>query len=623
MLPMKKLTLIAASLVLLVTSNASAITPQEIMTLARIGVSADEMIKAIDRDKTVFNLSVTEILELKKAGIPDKVLKYMLKTPQIYGEDEPGKTPGDKKPPTAVEEMTPEERAALEARQRAEAERLAEEARRASEAQRRAFAQGILKKGMDLADDESCVPAIQTFLDFIQQGGFQRGTDEHYTAWYGIAHALSKCDLHQSAARYLVDVLLEGPEKPFFQQSFWALRDIRKKINYSPPDLEELTKFSVSSFSRRFQDEYAYFLGEFFYDYSNYTRALKYFEEVSDDSPDYPKALYLTGLVQTQNNLYRSAVQSFQGAIIAAETLGEAGEVATLAYLALARIAYEAQNFDAAIYYYRKVPADSPKVATSFYESAWTYFLKGDYSRALGTFHALHSPYFSHYFYPELWILEATAYVNMCRPKLAREAINQFDARVNALSVPLKQLLGKLRTPQDYFRALVGIVKQEKTYLIDKRVVRPVLSNVEFYNLYTTVRQIEREERILGQFQNELGQFGGDLMAKLGALRQSRMNEAGIKVQQILKNLEGELADYAVKKLELEVDLDAIEIEQQTKLALGEEPEQVDETAETGGSSAIVGSDSMRWRFEGEYWRDEIPGFRSFLSSKCPKEPGL
>ncbi|MFT5430660.1 MAG: tetratricopeptide (TPR) repeat protein [Myxococcota bacterium] len=620
---MKKYTLIAASLILLVASNAAAISPQEIMTLARIGVSADEMIKAIDRDKTVFKLSVSEILELKKAGIPDKVLKYMLKTPQIYGDEtDTGATP-PQTPPTTPDEMTPEERAALEARQRAEAERLAEDARKASEAQRQAFAQGILKKGMDLARSQECVPAIKTFLDFINQGGYQRGTDEHYTAWYGIAHALGQCDLHQSAARYLVDVVLEGPEKPFFQQSFWDLRAIRAKINYSPPDLEELTKFSVANFSRRFQDEYNYFLGEFFYDYSNYSRALKYFEAVSDDAPDYPKALYLTGLVQTQNSLYRSAVQSFQGAIIAAESIDGAEDVATLAYLALARIAYEAQNFDAAIYYYRKVPSDSPKVATGFYESAWTYFVKGDYSRALGTFHALHSPYFSHYFYPELWILEATAYVNMCRPGLARQAINQFDSQVSALAEPLKQLLGKLRTPQDYFKALVGIVKQEKTHLIDKRVIRPVLSNVEFYNLYKTVRQIEREERILGVFQNDLGQFGADLMAKLSALRQSRVNEAGIKVQQILKQLEGELADYAVKKLELEVDIAGKEIDEQTRIALGEEPIVEAEQVEKGGSTALVGSDSMRWAFIGEYWRDEIAGFRSFLGSKCQKEPAL
>ena len=618
----KSLIVLTAGAFLLSASVSSAITPEEIKTLAKIGVAADEMIKAIDRDKTVFRLSVSEILELKKAGIPEKVLRYMLKTPQIYGEDpkNPGKTPGTPGigPGTTPDEMTPEERAALEAKQRAEAERLAEEARKAEEAQRQAFAQGILKRGMDQAKQKNCTGAIATFLDFIQQGGYTRGTDEHYNAWFGIAFSLSQCGLYQSAAKYLVEVLLQGPDKAFFQQAFWELRKIRKKINYSPPDLEELTKFPVVSFSRRFQDEYNYFLGEFYYDYNNFTRAISFFEQVSDDAPDYGKAAYLTGLVQVQNNLYRSAVQSFQNAITSTERNKSNAEVMDLAYLALARIAYEAENFDAAIFYYRKLPTDSVKLATAFYESAWTFFVKGDYSRALGTFQALHSPFFKHYFYPELWILEATVYVNMCQYPYARDAIKVFDAHVNALAVPLKQLLGRLRTPSDFYKALQGIALGEKSYLIDRRVSYPVLANVEFYNLFKTIKQIEWEESELKKVQNQLGQFGADLIAKLGSLRQSRVNEAGIKVQQVLKQLEAELADYAVKKTEIEVDLSAEEIDRKTRELQGLPPEAEKGTeGEEGGSSAIVGSDSMSWKFEGEYWKDAIGGFRSFLRSKC------
>ncbi len=615
----RKLTSIVFAATLLASTSASAITPQEIMTLAQIGVSADEMIRAIDRDKTVFKLAVSEILELKKAGIPDKVLRYMLKTPQLFGSKDGGTTtdPGVGGGTTNPEEMTPEERAAIEARQRAEAERLAAEAAKAEEAQRRAFSQGILGRGMSQARAKNCVAAIGTFLDFIQQGGYTRGTDEHYNAWYGIALSLSECGMDQSAAKYLVDVLLEGPEKEWFQQAFRRLRKIRKNINYSPPDLEELTRFPVVGYSKGFQDEYNYFLGEFFYDYNNYTRAITYFEQVSDASPDYAKGLYLTGLVQVQNNLYRSAVQSFQNAIIATESNESQREVASLAYLALARIAYEAENFDAAIYYYRKIPSDSVKLATAFYESAWTYFVKGDYSRALGTFQALHSPFFDHYFYPELWILEATVYVNMCRPGYAREAINLFDSNVNALAIPLKQLLAKLRTPQDFYKALIGIAEGQKTYLIDRRVIHPVLANVEFYNLYKTVQQIQWEEKELGKVRNQLGQFGADLLAKLGSLRQSRINEAGIKVQQVLKQLEAEMAEYAVKRTEIEIDLSVQDMEKQTRELQGMEEKPDTTDVEIEGSTAIVGSDSMSWKFEGEYWKDAIGGFRSFLKSEC------
>lgn len=618
---MRQLQTIIVAIALLAAASANAVTPKEIMTLAKIGVAADEMIKAIERDKTIFRLSVSQILELKKSGVPDKVLKYMLKTPQLYGKKKKGTTGGGvQTAPTAAtpEEMTPAERAALEAKQRAEAQRLADEALKAATAQRRAFAQGILKKGMDLAKSGDYVPSIVTFLDFIAKGGYTRGTDEHYTAWYGIAHALSKAGLYQAAARYLVDVLLEGPDKPFFQKAFWALRTIRKKINYSPPDLEDLTKMAVVSFSRRFQDEYNYFLGEFFYENTLYARAMTYFEQVSDDAPDSAKAIYLTGLVQVQNQLYKSAVQSFQNAVTATERNRSDKEVADLAYLALARIAYEAENFDAAIYYYRKIPPKSNKIPTAFYESAWTYFVKGDYSRALGTFQALHSPFFKHYFYPELWILEATIYVNLCRYDLAKKSIEQFNKRVNALAIPLKNMLRKLRSPQDYWRAFVGISEKRKGYAVDRRVVHPVLADVVFYNLFKTVRQIEWEEKEIRKVQNKLGGFGTDLMAKLGDLRQSSVNAAGIRVQQVMKTLESELEDYAVKVTEIEVDLSVVEIETKTRELQGiNEPAKEKGETEAEGARAIVGSDSMSWGFEGEYWRDAIGGFRSFLKSAC------
>jgi hypothetical protein len=612
----KLLTAVTAGLLLVSAPLANAITPAEIMTLARIGVAADEMIKAIDRDKTIFKLGVNDIIELKKAGVPENVLNYMLKTSQLFGG---GTTtaPQPDKPP--VNEMTPEERAALEQKQREEAQRLAGEAAKAEEAQRRAFADGILKKGMDLAKSQNCVGSIQTFLDFIQQGGYQRGSDEYYTAWYGIAHALNKCELYQSSANYLVDVLLEGPDKPFFQQAFWELRDLRKRINYSPPDLEKMTEFAVVNFSRRFQDEYNYFLGEFFYDYNNFTKATDYFAAVSSDAPEYPKALYLTGLVQVQYVLYKSAVENFQRAVNGTEEIdGTDREVRDLSYLALARIAYEAGNFDAAIYYYRKLPTNSTKLSTAFYESAWTFFVKGDYDRALGTFQALHSPYFDYYFYPELWLLEATVYVNLCHTQEAIEAISQFDQKVSALAIPLKKMLSELRTPQDYFNALIGVVQGQPTYQIDKRLVQPVLANVEFYNLYRTVRQIESEEKVVTGWTAALGQFSTDLLAKLGALRQSRLNEGGIKIQQVLKQVEAEIAEYSVKRTELQIDIDDQTMRQQTDELSGTQDKGAEDHI-AGGSASVVGGDSMAWRFEGEYWGDEIGGYRSRLLSKCTR----
>ena len=617
----KLLSIIAALTISFTAAPASAeITIDQIVTLASVGVPPAEMIKAIERNRQVFQLSVKDLVRLKEAGVAESVIRYMLKTKQLFGKK--GANKAKPAEPTGVQELTAEELKAQAEKQRAEAEKLAAEAQRAEEAQRRAFADGILRKGMDLADSGEYVESIQTFEKFINQGGYAPGTDQHYTALYGIANALQEAGLYQSAANYLLDVLREGPTKPFFQQSFWKLRTIRQKIDFTTPDIEELSNFTVTEFSRKFQDEYNYVLGEFFYDYGQLERALGYFEGVSDDSADRAKALYLTGLVQAQNELYLSALKSFQEAVTATENNKSDPEVADLAYLALARTAYENSFFDVAIFYYRKIPTDSNKLATAFYESAWTYFLKGDYSRALGTFQALHSPYFNHYFFPELWILEATVYVNLCHYDYAREAVNQFNASVNTLAIPLKKLLSELRTPADYYRAFIsGMLNKNPNF--DKRVFLPVMSNAQVYILYNTIKQIEWEETELTQVEGQMGQFAKDLLAQLATQRASRVNEAGIKIQQVLKqDVEAELKKYAVKVTEIEVDLSVQEIEREDAALKGqEEEEQEEEAASTGeGALAIVGSDSMAWPFSGEYWRDEIGGFRSSIKSKCTEE---
>jgi tetratricopeptide (TPR) repeat protein len=604
------------------TASAEEITIEQVTTLAKVGLPPADIIKTIERNRQVFELSVRDLMKLKKAGVPENVIRYMLKTPQLFGKGKAARKTVDE--PSGVQELTPEERAAMEQKQREEAEKLANEARRAEESQRRAFAQGILRRGMDLANSGEYVESIQTFKKFIQDGGYAPGTDEYYTAVYGIANALEQAGMYQSAGNYLLDVLREGPTKTFFQQAFWKLRTIRQKIDFTTPDIEELANFTVTEFSRKFQNEYNYVLGEFFYDYGQLERSLGYFEGVSDDSMDRAKALYLTGLVQAQNELYLSATRSFQSAITSTESNKSDPEVSDLAYLALARTAYENGFFDVAIYYYRKVPTDSNKLATAFYESAWTYFLKGDYSRALGTFQALHSPYFSHYFFPELWILEATVYVNLCHYDYAREAINRFNRSVNTLAVPLKKLLSALRTPADYYRSFIGVMSGDKRYQIDRRVFLPIMSNAQVYILYNTIQQIEWEEKQLTKVQDKLGPFATDLLAQLASQRGSRVNEAGIRIQQVLKqDVEAELKKYSVKVTEINVDLDVQEIEREDAALKGVESSSKETTAaeQSGeGGLAIVGSDSMAWPFDGEYWRDEIGGFRSSLLSKCTDE---
>ena len=236
--------------------DARAVTVEDVLTLTRLNIDKTEIIKAIEKDRTVFNLGVQDILRLRKEGVDSEVIKFMLQTPQKYGGKGGAATtaPSATAAPAAARQQTPEERAAEEARLRREAQRLKEEQMKAQEAQRRAYAQGILKRGKDQADGGEFVAAIQTFQRFLQEGRYAPGSEEYVIARYGVANALVQAGLYQAASETLVEVLLAGPQTQFFQPAFSDFRTLRKKVGYSPPELERLAAFDVSAFSQGFQD---------------------------------------------------------------------------------------------------------------------------------------------------------------------------------------------------------------------------------------------------------------------------------------------------------------------------------------------------------------------------------
>ncbi|HRE87886.1 MAG TPA: tetratricopeptide repeat protein [Myxococcota bacterium] len=606
-------------------STAYAISKEEIMTLAKLGINEDEIIKAIDKDRTVFELSVAEILELKKANVPEKVIKYMLQTPKKFGT---GTTTGPEGPggptgPTEPEE-TEEQKKAREERLRLEAQKLLEEKRKAEEAQRAAYAQGVLAKGRKLGDEGKWVDAIQAFQTFVSQGNFAPDSEEAYFAKFGQANALVKAGLLQSAASMLVDLVLEGPDKPFFQTAFQQLRTLRSKVDYSPPQLERLGEFAgkISGFSVGFQDEFNYVLGEFFHEGQDYGRAVSFLDSVTPRSPDYAKAQYLKGFIEVQNELYKSAVESFQRAIIATEENGSAREVSDLSYLALARIAYKIGDYDAAIYYYRKIPQSSYKQASAFYESSWVYFLKGDYQRALGTFHALESPYFSHYFYPEVWILEATAYLNLCHFDRTNLALKRFEEEVLPMITPLEGFLAKTQRPEEFYAALVSTLAGKKVYELPEKLTSTVLANVEFYNLYRTIKQIESEQARIDKEGGPLAAYGIELRDRLVQLRRDRVREIGLTIRLILGETLQELQKFRTKYVELGIDMEDIRIDEadRRQRRIDEGLTEEKQVATGGGSSAIIGSDTWRWPFEREFWSDEIGSFRSMIQDQCVRE---
>ena len=191
------------------------------------------------------------------------------------------------------------------------------------------------------------------------------------------------------------------------------------------------------------------------------------------------------------------------------------------------------------------------------------------------------------------------------------------------LGIPLKKFLLSTVRPEDYYKAVVATVEGSDLYDLPERLTATVLGNIEFYNLYKTIKQIELEQSKIRNSGADLGVFGQDVATKLDMLRADRVREIGIKIQRILRESERQLQLYGEKLTEIEIDLFDMKIETEEEMLRSLEDgaeEEVAATVDTGGSTAIVGSDQWQWSFEGEYWKEEIGTYRAFVPNLCPPE---
>lgn len=90
---------------------------------------------------------------------------------------------------------------------------------------------------------------------------------------------------------------------------------------------------------------------------------------------------------------FRAAIAAFEQAAVPPTGLGEgqkdARRIADLAWLAVARLQYEAANYKRSAVAYQKIPRTSEYFSQGLFELAWTYVRLGDYERAQRALEAL------------------------------------------------------------------------------------------------------------------------------------------------------------------------------------------------------------------------------------------
>jgi len=302
---------------------------------------------------------------------------------------------------------------------------------------------------------------------------------------------------------------------------------------------------------------------------------------------------------------------------LAAEAATDGNEdILELGYLALARVFFELGFFDVALYYYQQIPSESARFADSVFESAWSFFMKNDFERALGAFHSLHSPFYAQRYYPELYILEATVYLNLCKFPKSQRALAEFQRQYLDQRPILQEYLETTFEPREYWEMMNRVYQNGSEPELPRLFTNAVLESISFYNIHQVIRALEAEKRALMANIDALGEFGEEVLGRVEEQLELNIEEGGIVVQQRLNAVDQELETWVSRATMIEIDIASEEIEQ-TRQLLQNPDFQPQDGPEAGTTLMVVADDWQSWPFEGEYWVDEVGSYRSALRTEC------
>jgi tetratricopeptide (TPR) repeat protein len=261
-------------------------------------------------------------------------------------------------------------------------------------------------------------------------------------------------------------------------------------------------------------------------------------------------------------------------------------EVRTLAALALARILYERKAYDEAFSYYSQVRLPLVEQDLVLLERAWDRVGAEDQQRALGMMVGLGAPIYRRVFAPERDLIRALALRRLCQYRLAHLAVRDFHERYGALVGKARERSGLREDP-----TIVGWASWGTRLAAFARMRTRLHTEAA---LTDRVSDDKLEKHLKGLY-----------TARLTFIE----DHLGRGLDRAIDHVVDEL-------LRISEQMDLIDYEIGAGLV---KPGAKQGAARlTGRSGALpYGSPQVFFRFDGEYWSDELGDFSVLADDRC------
>ncbi len=467
-----------------------------------------------------------------------------------------------------------------------------------------------LKKVLDgeSGDDAKNKQRAEFFMGkTLYQMGFYAGSLAYFDK---IVQAGDNHTYHAAALKWLAALSRVLPETS----------GILEKIGtYDPSALNDPSLASV-------KDELLFLLGRHFYRKGgdgDFDKAISLFQQVDRGSNMFIKSKFFEGVTYVRKYEGKAAVDAFKEILIIGEerpkqySSDDIDNYRELAQLQMARVFYSTQQFDTSIKYFEKLPQDSADWAESLFEASWAYFMKNLNSKALGNIHTLNAPYFENQFYPEAVLLRAVIYFKYCLYDQAEEAIADFNEKYTPLQKNLVDIVKKYDDNAEFF-AYIQKVRQSKAGLdpITQRLVMSVLNDKTLLKTFAWVDELDHELQMLQKSDKawQTTQVAAEVLQELTVQQSVAQADAGKIAKDRVDRLARELGALARDGVKIQYEILNAKAEKLSQDAVG-----IRVSGNQKEEPIIVDDEHFQWRFNGEYWKDELGYYRFKIRSRCPK----
>jgi len=451
--------------------------------------------------------------------------------------------------------------------------------------------------------------------EVVQNAEFQMGKTLYNMGFYAASLA------------YFDRILQQGQEHRYHSATLKWLAALARVLPETSGILEKIGTYDATELDDPIFDsvraELYFLLGRHFYRVGDFDQAVELFQRVDRASSVFIEAKFFEGVTYVRQYKGKPAVDAFKEIlVIGAEkpkeySPADVRDFEELARLQMARIFYSTQQYDTSIKYYEYLEQDSPDWAKSLFEASWAYFMKQNNSKALGNIHTLNAPYFENEFFPESILLKAVIYYNYCLYDRAIESVAEYNDTFGPLRDDISKVLGKYEDNTEFYEYVLKIGDGSAGLSQQARaLVTSVLEDRTLKKTFDWVTELKKELQALERADKawKTTEIASEVLQELTVQSSLAQADAGRLARERIERLRKELQTLSRDGRKIRIEILNAKADRVSAKMRGEQV--------AGGAKAekiIVDDEHFMWKFNGEYWKDELGFYRFKIQSKCPR----